>query len=124
MSSTLRLVRDVLDKKLLDNDNCQMGRVDGIVLELPQGRQPRMIRMEVGGEILAVRVARWLVRPTRWLREHFGPKRTARVKIDWTHVKRMGRDIHLDIAADDTEALAWEHWLAEKVVARLPWSGK
>jgi hypothetical protein len=124
MSSTFLLVRDVLDKKLLDNDSCQMGRVDGIVLELPQGRQPRMIRVEMGGEILAVRVAHWLVRPTRWLREHFGPKRAARVKIDWKHVKRMGRDIHVDIAADDTEALAWEHWLADKVVARVPWSGK
>jgi hypothetical protein len=124
MSTTFRLVRDVLDKKLVDMDNCQMGRVDGIVLEIPQGRQPRMVRLEMGGDILAIRVARWLVRPTVWLREHFGPKRAARVKIHWKHVKRMGRDIHLDIAADDTEALAWEHWMSDRIIGRIPGSGK
>jgi hypothetical protein len=42
------------------------------------------------------------------------------VPIEWRHVKRMGRDLHLDIAADDTEALAWEHWLAERVIGRIP----
>jgi hypothetical protein len=36
----------------------------------------------------------------------------------------MGRDIHVDVAADDTEALAWEHWMAEHVVARIPGGSK
>ena len=116
----MSLVRDVLDKRLLDRDNCLLGRVDGIVLEMPEGRQPRMVRLEMGGEILAVRVARWLVRPTRWLRRSFGPMREARVKIGWKHVKRMGRDLHLDLAADDTSALAWEYWIADHIVARIP----
>lgn len=123
MSSTFYVVRDLLDKKLLDSQNIELGRVDGIALEFPQGRQPRLVRLEIGGEILAIRVARWLVRPTRWLRQHFGPKRSARVKIEWKHVKRMGRSIHLDIAAADTEALAWEHWFADRIVARIPGSG-
>jgi sporulation protein YlmC with PRC-barrel domain len=114
------IVRDVLDKRLLDKDNCTMGRVDGVVFEFPQGRQPRFVRMEIGGDILAIRVARWLVRPTRWLRDHYGPRRKSEVRIAWNHVKRMGRDIHLDISADDTEAMAWEHWLADHVVARIP----
>jgi sporulation protein YlmC with PRC-barrel domain len=114
------IVRDVLDKKLYDKDSCMMGRVDGVVLELPEGRQPRMIRMEIGGDILAIRVARWLVRPTRWLREHYGPKRKSEVRINWNHVNRMGRDIHLDIAENETEAMAWEHWMAEHVVSRIP----
>lgn len=120
MSTIVRLVRDVLDKKLIDKDNCLMGRADGIVIEMPQGRQPRMVRIEMGGDILAIRVARWLVRPTRWLRQHFGPRRASHVKIEWKHVKRMGRDLHLDIAADDTEALAWEHWMASHVISRIP----
>ena len=116
----IHLVRDLLDKRLLDRDNQTLGRVDGMVIEVPQGRQPRMVRLEMGGEILAARAAGWLVGPTRWLRRSFGPKRSARVKIEWKHVKRMGRDIHLDIAADDTEALAWEHWIADHIVARIP----
>lgn len=124
MSTTFALVHDLVDKKILDMDNCEVGRVDGIVLEMPQGRQPRMVRLEMGGEILAIRVAHWLVRPTRWLRESFGPRRSARVKIEWKHVKRMGRDIHLDMSADDTESLAWEHWIAKHIVARIPGGSK
>jgi hypothetical protein len=119
----MRIVRDVLDKKLLDRDECEMGRVDGIIIEFPEGRQPRMVRLEIGGEILAARVARWLVRPVRWLAEAWGPRRVATVAMEWKHVVKMGRDIHLDIRADDTEALAWEHWLAEHIIGRIPGSG-
>jgi hypothetical protein len=123
MSNVILLVSGVLDKKLFDRDKCLIGRADGIVIELPEGRQPRMVRIEMGGEILAARVGHWLVRPVTWMRQRFGPKRDGPVKIEWKHVKRMGRDLHLDIAADDTDALAWEHWLASHVVGPIPFSG-
>ena len=74
----------------------------------------------MGGEILAERVAHWLIRPVRWVAEHFGPRRAAIVSIEWKHVDRMGRDLHVNIPADDTEALAWEHWLGEKFISRIP----
>jgi sporulation protein YlmC with PRC-barrel domain len=119
----IRIVRDVLDKKLLDADNIEMGRVDGIVLEFPEGRQPRLVRLEQGGEILARRVANWVVGPTRWLAHHFGPRRSGEIRIDWSKVKRMGRDIHLDMRADDTEALAWEHWMADHFAKKIPGGG-
>ena len=116
----MHIVRDVLDKKLIDCDGREVGRADGIVLEFPQNGPPRMIRIEIGGEILAERVAHSLIRPVRWLARHFGPRRPGIISIDWKHVKRMGRDLHLDLHADDTDALAWEHWLAEKFISRIP----
>ena len=116
----MHIVRDVLDKKLLDADGCEMGRIDGVVLELPDQGPPRLVRLEMGGEILAERVARWLVRPVRWMADKFSPRKERIVAIDWRHVKRMGRDIHLDIRADETEALAWEHLLAERFISRIP----
>ena len=116
----IHIVRDILDKKLIDSEKCEVGRVDGIVLELPEGRPPRMVRLEIGGEILASRVARWLVAPTRWIAEHFGPRRSAIIGIEWKRVERMGRDLHISIKADDTEALAWEHWLAENFISKIP----
>ncbi|MEO8193032.1 MAG: hypothetical protein ABI681_04220 [Gemmatimonadales bacterium] len=121
--STFRIVRDVLDKKLLDADECVMGRVDSIVLGYPDGRQPRMVRVEIGGPLLAAHLASWLVRPVEWLGRNFGPRRRVNVSVQWSHVKKMGRDLHLDIRADDTEALAWENWLAEHVIGRIPGSG-
>ena len=116
----MQIVRDVLDKKLLDLEGCEIGRVDGIRIEIPENGQPRMVALEIGGEILAARVAKWLVKPTRWIAERFGPRRSAVVRIEWRHVRRMGRDLHVDVKADDTEALAWEHWLAEKFIGRIP----
>jgi hypothetical protein len=123
MSTDINIVRDVLDKELFDRDRCLMGRVDGIVIECPEAGQPRMVRLEIGGEILAARVAHWLVSPVRWLRRSFGPKRAASVAIEWKHVKRMGRDLHLDIDQSETDALAWERWLATHVVGRIPLAG-
>ena len=116
----MHIVRDVLDKKLIDRNGCEIGRVDGIRLEFPENGQPRMTHIQIGGEILAARVAHWLVKPTRWIAERFGPRRVRTVSIEWKHVKRMGRDLKLDIDADSTEALAWEHWLAERFVGRIP----
>lgn len=116
----MHIVRDVLDKKLIDNEGCEVGRVDGIVLQFPENGPPRMVRLEIGGEILAERVSHWMIRPVRWLAKHFGPRRPAIISIDWKHVKRMGRDLHLDIHADETDALAWEHWLAERFISRIP----
>ena len=116
----MNIVRDVLDKKILDCEDTEVGRVDGVLLEFEEGSQPRMVRLEIGGEILAARVARWLVPITRWLRSAWGPKREPIVGIDWAHVIRMERDLHLDIRADDTQALAWEHWLSENIIQRIP----
>ena len=116
----MRIVRDVLDKKLIDADGCELGRVDGVTLELPENGQPRFVTLDIGGEILAARVARWLVAPAKWLASHFGPKRRAVIRIEWRHITRMGRDLHVDIKADETESLAWEHWLAERFIGRIP----
>ena len=120
----MRIVRDVLDKKLLDRSGREMGRVDGAVVEFPDDAPPRMTRLEMGGEILAARVARWLVPATRWLASVWGPRRDPVISIEWRHVRKMGRDIELGIDADETQALAWEHWLASKIVGRIPGSGR
>lgn len=119
----IRIVRDVLDKKLIDSEKCEMGRVDGVVLQFPEGGEPRLVRLEIGGEILAARVGKWAVRPTKWLADHFGPRRKPTIEIEWGKVKRMGRDLHLELRADETEALAWEHWMADHFAKKIPGGG-
>ena len=58
------LVRDLLDELVLDRNGREMGRVDGIVLEIRTGAPPRVARIEVGGAVLARRIrpilARWV----------------------------------------------------------------
>jgi hypothetical protein len=41
VAEPLPLVRDVLDKQVLDPDKCKIGKVDGILLQLRANRPPR-----------------------------------------------------------------------------------
>jgi len=58
------LVRDVLDKRVVDRNGREMGRVDRIVLELRDGQPPRVAAFEIGPSALATRVhprlGRWV----------------------------------------------------------------
>ncbi len=118
--STLNVVRDVLDKQMLDRNGCEMGRVDGLVFELPENGQPRLVRIEAGGTVLAARVGKWLVGPVRKLEYVWGPRRIIPVKIAWKRVEKLGRDVHLDLDAEETTALAWEKWLDKVLIDRIP----
>ena len=121
--TTLKLVRDVLDKQMLDRNDCELGRVDGLVLEIPENGQPRVVRIEAGGTTRAARVGNWAVGPVRWLAEHVGPKVVTPLKIPWSQVEKLGRDVHVDIDATKTTAVAWEKWLDKVVIDRVPGAG-
>jgi hypothetical protein len=51
------LMRDCLDKQLEDSNKRRMGRVDGIILEVEDGRQPRVAYIEVGVKTLMNRLS-------------------------------------------------------------------
>src|SRR5690242_3753919 len=59
------IVREVLDKQVLDRHQRKMGRVDGIILEIRDGAPPRLLALEVGGITLArrlhPRLGKWLM---------------------------------------------------------------
>src|SRR5436853_178616 len=50
------IVRDLLDKKIVDRNGREMGRVDAVVIDAPEGVQPRVIAIEIGVSVLAYRV--------------------------------------------------------------------
>jgi sporulation protein YlmC with PRC-barrel domain len=50
------LVRDVLDKQVLNRHGREIGRVDSIVLEMRAGAAPRVDRIEIGPAVLAARI--------------------------------------------------------------------
>lgn len=116
----VHVVRDLLDKQLLDRNECEIGRIDGVVLELPENGQPRLVRVEMGGTVLAARVGRWAVGPVRRLERLWGPKRVSPVKLPWSKVSKLGRDVHVDIDVNETDALAWEKWVDKVLIDRLP----
>jgi hypothetical protein len=117
------LVRDVLDKQLLDRNRKKMNKVDGIVLEVDDHQPPRLAYLEVSGLTLARRlhprlgewVAAWRGKTNSIQKEVF--------RIPWSHVRDIGVDIEVDLDAEQTPVFAWERWLREKIINRIPGSG-
>jgi sporulation protein YlmC with PRC-barrel domain len=105
------LIRDVLDKQLVDDVKKQMGRVDGIVLELREGEPPRVDHFEVGFAVLAERV---LPRAGKWVDR-------LPWSVPWDKVREVTQHhIILDFDAERTPAFDWELWLRKHIVDKLP----
>lgn len=120
----MKLIRDVLDKKLIDRKHCAMGRVGGLVMRVGEGSQPRITHIVIGGSTLWTRVHPALGRLSTRLAKLWGPKRKEPVLIPWSRVTTVGREIELDVKARDTGALDWEIWLARHIIERIPGGGK
>ena len=119
----LHLVRDVLDKPLVDRKGDPMGRVDGVVIESAgDGSPPRVARIECGFPVLARRLHPRLARWVQALGQRFGVRGGRIYRISWSRVKSIKVEIPLDLDADRTPALRWEHWLRQRVVRWVPWS--
>jgi sporulation protein YlmC with PRC-barrel domain len=119
----VRLVADVLDEQLRDSKGRNAGRVDGIVLELREGKPPKLAYVEVSPITLLARFSRRLA---HWYARHdrkVGEGRGVPVRIPWTRISRDGPTLVMDIDADSTPIFALEDWLRRKVVDRVPGSG-
>jgi len=116
----LRLVAEVLDAQLRDSKNRRSGRVDGIVLELRDGKPPRLAYIEVSPITLLSRFSRRLA---RWYARHdrrLGEGRGVATRIPWTRITRNGETLTMDIDADSTPINALEDWLRRVIVERIP----
>ncbi|HEX3526734.1 MAG TPA: hypothetical protein VH988_06680 [Thermoanaerobaculia bacterium] len=119
------LVRDVLDKQLVDREGEEMGRVDGVILEIRPDGPPRIEAFELGFVVLArrihPRVESWL----NWLRARWSVRKTARYRIPWAKVQEIREgEIQVDLRAQETPAYDWEIWLRRNVIRHLPGGGE
>ena len=119
----MRLVRDVLDKKLIDRDDCKMGRVSGLLMHVSETAQPRVTHILLGGPTLWARLHPAIGRLSSKIAKLWGPGRKEAVRIPWSRVETVGRDIKLDCEGKETGALDWEIWLAKHVIERIPGGG-
>lgn len=117
------LIREVLDKQLVDPRQQRMGKIDGLVLEVEAGKPPRLLAIEQGAATLARRLHPRLV---RWVerigsRIYGGKERPAR--IPWARVKDVGIDVEVDLPLGESRMYAWQEWLKKKIVRRIPGAG-
>jgi sporulation protein YlmC with PRC-barrel domain len=118
------LVRDVLDKELFDRKEEPMGRVDGLLMQVGKNSQPRVTHIDIGSPALWERVHPVLCHLARRVAEMWGPKRGEQVRIPWSCVETVGRDIKLDVEAKETGAIDWEIWFARHIIEHIPGSGQ
>ena len=115
------LIRDVLDKQVVDRGHTNIGKVDSIVAELCGGRPPRVIAIEVGSIALMRRLG---PRAERWMTAvatRFGGVRHSKPhRIPWARVRDIGVDIEFDIDVSQTAIFDWQAWLREHVIGRIP----
>jgi len=119
-----RLAHDLLDKQMISADGEKVGRVDGIILQLHQTTAPRVIAVESGIETILRRIhcgGEWLQKVGRWLGvENDG----APAQIPFAKIRTIGIDVRLSLRADEAGTKDWEDWLRQKVIERIPGSGK
>jgi hypothetical protein len=116
----VHLVRDLLDKQLVDNRYDPVGRADGVILLVADGSQPRVTCIECGITVSTARLSRRLERWVRAAARRWGLRRGRPTRIPWSKVKKVGIETELDLQADFTPALVWEQWLWEHVVRHIP----
>jgi hypothetical protein len=116
----LHLVRDVLDKLLVDRSHEPLGRADGVVLVMNDNGQPRVARVQVGTTILASRLGERIGRWARKLGARFGLRGGQPVRFAWSKVQSTGIEIVIDTDADRSPAHAWERWIRQHITRHIP----
>ena len=117
----MHVVRDLLDKELLDTNEQQMGRVDGLIMEIRPGEPPCITTISVGGTTLTRRlpgfVGRWLTAAvTRW-----GVRKGEPYTVPWSYVEQVGHtSVRLNVDSDQTPAMATAHWIRDHIIAHIP----
>jgi sporulation protein YlmC with PRC-barrel domain len=98
------VVRDILDKPVVDRNGREMGRVDGIVLDQRTGEPPRLSAVLIGPSVLGSRlhptIGRWVAALERGL----GVDQGRPVRVDFDDIKAIDGDVTIDLAIGDTTA--------------------
>jgi sporulation protein YlmC with PRC-barrel domain len=102
------LVRDLLDKRVVDRNGRDMGRVDGFVLDVPVGEAPRVAAFELGPSVLAHRLSPRLGRLVRGLEVAFGIADGRPLRIPFRDILDIAQHVTVDRAFGDTSASSVE----------------
>src|SRR3954466_5407599 len=98
----MHLVREVLDKKIVDRDEKKMGRVDGILLRVRDGAPPVVESLELGWVTVAARIHPVVATLVAAAHRRFSVRRSARYHVSWTRVSDVNAHrVKVDVAVDE-----------------------
>jgi sporulation protein YlmC with PRC-barrel domain len=114
----MELSREILDQQLVDRNDVNIGKVDGMVLELREGKPPRVSALLTGGHLLARRLHPRLESLARWITRRCDPGLMEPTRIPWEKVMKIGVDVKVDVGAD--QVMPWEHWVRDHILCHIP----
>jgi sporulation protein YlmC with PRC-barrel domain len=115
------VVRDLLDKRIVDRNGREIGRVDSIVLEVRDGAPPRIAALEIGPAVLAFRIHAILGRIVSAIEHAFGVDEGRPLRIPVGKILDISDHVKVDVAAGQTAAATVEQHL-RRWVSRIPGS--
>jgi sporulation protein YlmC with PRC-barrel domain len=115
------LIRDLLDKKVVDRNGREMGRVDSLVLELREDRAPRLVAIELGPSVLGSRLHPFVGRCAAALEHIFKVDQGRPVRIPISIVLECEPSVKVDLAFSESAAATVEQRLRQ-LISRLPLS--
>lgn len=102
----MHLVRDLLDKQLVDGEERPIGRVDGIVIDLSERGPPRVTALETGSGVV---------------QDRFGLSTSKRrFRISYDRVRDVGIDVDVEADQDALPVVRWQGWLRKNVLRWIP----
>jgi hypothetical protein len=116
----MKLIRDCLDKQLVDKHGKPMGRVDGLIFEWSPGQQPRVTEVEIGAVAQWRRVHPRLGDLADHIRRRIGVVKADPCLIPWKKSVSSAIEVVTDMEAEKSGALDWEIWLRKKIVMKIP----
>ena len=105
------LIRDVLDNQLVDRRERRIGKIDGIVIRIPEQGPPQLAFLETG---LVTKARRIHPRLAQWVGRWSEPYR-----IPWRKIRDVGVDVKVDLDAGGTPLLDREQRL-RRLLQRIP----
>jgi hypothetical protein len=115
----VHLVRDLLDKAVVDRNGREMGRADRVVLEVGRGSPPRVTAIEVGASALGHRVGRSCGRWTAAFLHAFGVDDGQPLRIHVSQIVGVTETVKVDLAFGETPAANVERKM-RRFVSALP----
>jgi hypothetical protein len=119
----LHLSHDVIDSQLVDRHKEKIGRVDDLLLELEEGKPPRVATIVIGGRARARRVGGWMVALHRTWHALLGHREEHESRVPFDAVRCVADTIELDVDGQGLAAMHVERWLARHVICPIPGAG-
>jgi hypothetical protein len=115
----MNLARDVLDKRVVDRNGRDMGRVDRVVLRVCAGQPPAVTGIEIGPSALAHRLGRLTGCLAEALECAFGVSEGRPVRLRVSEILDVDTHVRVSVAVGETAAAAVEQRL-RRWIGSLP----